>query len=168
VATEVGTRGPARPNRRCSPAASAGTLCTVSTPRKPRARPNAWQQTFLKAFEETLTVRAACEAAGIAYRTAYQARQRDEEFALAWADAERAVVQRAEDQLHELATAGPPIGEDSKRDQVRLRANEIILRARAPERYGRQHVELSGGVKLDQGHLKGMAEDELRRLAGLE
>lgn len=47
-----------------------------------------WKPRFLKCLRINGCVSHACEAAGIARSTAYLARQEDEDFAVAWADAE--------------------------------------------------------------------------------
>ena len=54
------------------------------TPEKVRHQDN-WYRAFLSALRETGNVRFACEAAGIGRRTAYDARERLEWFAKAWA-----------------------------------------------------------------------------------
>lgn len=46
-----------------------------------------WAPIFLKTLAETANVRAACNAAGIARKTAYQHRNRSEVFAAKWDEA---------------------------------------------------------------------------------
>lgn len=46
-----------------------------------------WKPTFLKCLRINGCVSHACLAAGVATRTVYEVRQRDEEFAVAWTDA---------------------------------------------------------------------------------
>jgi len=51
---------------------------------------------FLSAFAEAGSVATACRAAGIDRSTAYRERQRNEEFALAWADTEESATDMLE------------------------------------------------------------------------
>ena len=87
-----------------------------------------WRPAFLKGFAKAGTVTGGCEKAGIAPTTAYRARQRDEKFALAWADIEAGVTLHLESRAVELALAG----------EVRL--IEFLLRARRPEVYREQYL----------------------------
>jgi hypothetical protein len=93
--------------------------------RKPRRD---WRKAFLAGFSMTGTVRGACAHAGIARSTAYRERQRDEGFALKWADLEQEVTDRLESRAVELALAG----------EVRL--IEFLLKARRPDIYREHHT----------------------------
>ena len=68
-----------------------------------------WALAFLAAFAETSMVTEACKAAGIARRTAYDRRQRDEAFALAWADVE----ERSTEDLEHVAVRRAKEGSDT-------------------------------------------------------
>jgi hypothetical protein len=81
---------------------------TQSTPtraRKPRRRGD-WRPAFLAAFEQTGVVAYACEQAGIDRSTAYKERQRNEDFAVAWADAEERGVELLEAEARRRAAIG--------------------------------------------------------------
>ena len=54
-------------------------------------------------------VAEACKAAGIGRRTAYDERQRDEQFALAWAD----VLEEATEELEQVAVRRAREGSDT-------------------------------------------------------
>lgn len=104
-----------------------------------RARQRAagtWKPKFLAAFADVGTVVEACEVAGVGRRTAYQARQADEDFALAWADVEEAVTEGLEREAKRRALDGSD------------RLLEFLLKARRPDRYRENvKVEHSGEVK---------------------
>jgi len=108
-------------------------------------------------------VSKACAEAGVDRSTAYEARQRDEDFALAWAAAEERVTAQLEEELHRLASGDVP---DPKRAHVQLRAIEVAVRARAPERYGRTQVEHSGSLRLRHTDVATLSDEDLERLAG--
>lgn len=110
-----------------------------------------WRPTFLRAFETTGTVVQACRAAGIDRRTAYRERQRNEEFALAWADIDEKVTET----LERVALQRAIDGSD--------RLIEFLLRARRPETYrDNVRVEHSGRVQHD---LQAMSDEQLDQLA---
>ena len=86
-------------------------------------------------------VTAACKAVGIARSTVYEARQRDEAFAVAWADVEEKVIEQLEAAAIRRARDGVarPVFQGGK-----LVGHEIVysdglmallLKARRPERY---------------------------------
>src|SRR4051794_9122078 len=57
------------------------------TPARARARIRRWQVPFLRALAKTPSVTAAAKASGITRKAAYDLRERDEAFRLAWVDA---------------------------------------------------------------------------------
>lgn len=98
-----------------------------------------WKPEFLQALEDTGTVVQACRVAGISRRGAYDARQSDEAFALAWADVDAKVT----DTLERVAVHRAINGSD--------RLLEFLLKARRPDLYRENtvRVEHSGSVKHD-------------------
>jgi hypothetical protein len=58
----------------------------VKARQRPRRRPR-WEGAFLAALRDSGNVRLACSRTGIARRTAYDLRDRHEDFAAAWDDA---------------------------------------------------------------------------------
>lgn len=71
----------------------------------PRPRSD-WHQTFVEALRTVPIVKYACREAGIGRTTAYEARRRDENFAVAWADAIEEGLDSMERIAHARATAG--------------------------------------------------------------
>lgn len=136
----------------------------------PRARPRVrkprreWRPAFLRAFQKAGTVTAACEAAKVNPTTAYRERQKNEAFALAWADIEAGVTLHLESRAVELALAGD------------VRLIEFLLRSRRPEVYREhhqiEHVGPSGGpvaldgLGLDLSKLTDRDLASLQRIAG--
>lgn len=126
---------------------------TKTTP-SARKRRRDWRAKFIAALESEGTVLSAARVAGVNRSTVYRERQANEEFALAWADAEEAVTEGLERKAAELAMAG----------EVRL--IEFLLKARRPERY-RENVkvehagEVSQRVRLD---LRKLDTEDLERL----
>lgn len=87
------------------PDSSAG-----STPERSGPAPRTdWYDRFLAALRTTPVVRAACHAAGVGRSTAYDARQRDEDFALAWAEAVQEGVETLEQFAWARAREGQPV-----------------------------------------------------------
>lgn len=137
--------------------------------RTSRTRKRDWKPDFLASFARTGLVSYACEDAGIGRTTAYQARQRDEAFALAWADTEQQVTETMERELYRRAVEGvdKPVYQGGKRvGTIREYSDTLLivgLKARAPDRYRENFkVEHTGNVGLD---LSGMSEADLEALA---
>lgn len=63
-----------------------------------------WQDTFIEALASAPSVKAACDAAGIARQTAYLHRTNDPEFAARWEDAIEAAIDMLEKAAYERAT----------------------------------------------------------------
>ena len=78
-------------------------------------------------------VAEACKAAGIGRRTAYDERQRDEQFALAWAD----VLEEATEELEQVAVRRAREGSDT--------LLIFLLKARRPDVY-RDNVKVAHSV----------------------
>jgi len=116
-----------------------------------------WQTPFLGAFAELGMVTAACEAAGISRDTAYQERQRDEAFALAWADVEERSTETMEAEAYRRAVTGttkPLVSAGKHVCDVQEYSDSLLqfmLRARRPDRYRENvKVEHGGQVKLER------------------
>lgn len=112
-----------------------------------RTTPRA-QEAFIEALRTGLSIRAACDAAGIGRRTAYDMKAADEVFAAAWAEAiedgsdliEDEARRRAVDGVEEPVIAMGRIAktDDGKMLTVRKYSDTLmvnILKARRPERY---------------------------------
>jgi hypothetical protein len=141
--------------------ATKATPSAHARARKPRRD---WRPAFLKGLQKTGTVTGGCAHAGIHRSSAYRERQRDERFALKWADLEEEVTDRLEATALLLALKG----------EVRL--IEFLLKARKPDVYREHHqVELAGpdggpvkldGLGLDLDKLSDRDLAALQRIAG--
>jgi len=89
------------------------------------------QRLFLERFAITGNITRACQTAGINRMTAHRWLEHDEQFALAFHEAELAAVEYLEGVAWDRATAA---------DQPSDRLLEFLLRARAPHKYA-QRVE---------------------------
>ena len=116
---------------------------------------DAKKRAWLDAFRAHGMVSKACEATGCPRSSVYVWRQRDEEFALAWADIEEATTERMEreayrravegvvDKIH-VNSAGEVVGEEIKYSDTLL---IFMLKARRPEKYRDNiKVEHAGGI----------------------
>lgn len=115
---------------------------------------------WIEVYEEKGTVTAACKAVGISRETAYSRRRVDPDFAALWNEAEVAVTEVLETTLVEVAL------DPDNRGQVR--ALEIALKARRPDKY-REQVKLEhGGTVTHEIEVKIDAEStELEERLGL-
>lgn len=110
------------PKRRCQGERKDGKQCRA-TPRKgtdrcwrhpdtadasgARARDERWNRAhFLDTFEWCGMVTMACKLTGICRTTVYEERQRNEEFATAWADVEERTTERMEREAYRRAVEG--------------------------------------------------------------
>jgi hypothetical protein len=106
---------------------------------------------FLAELVAGRSVSAACRAAGLPRRTAYNLRQRDEPFALRWHDALEAGTDAFEDEARRRALEGverPVMYRGEAVGTVREysdRMLELILRARRPEKY-RERYEVEHSI----------------------
>lgn len=80
----------------------------------------------------------ACEAAKVGRRTVYKERQRNEDFALAWADIEERVVEGLEREAIRRATESS--------DTLLI----FLLKANRPEKY-RENVKVEHSGKVQHG-----------------
>jgi hypothetical protein len=101
--------------------------------RKPQATRDVWRRPFLAALKSSPNISAACIRAGIDRSTAFRARQRDEAFAMQWAEA----IDEAVDMLEEAAWQRAMTTSD--------RLMELLLKAHRPSVYGDR-------LKLDVRH----------------
>ena len=139
---------------------------------KTRHARHAWKPRFLAAFEEDLTVTAACQRAGVSRSAVYEARQRDEGFALAWHHVESRIVDTLEREAYRRAVEGverPVYQRGVQVGSVREysdRLLEMLLKARAPERYRENSkVEVSGhdGGPVTLADLAALVDNPSRR-----
>jgi hypothetical protein len=82
-----------------------------------------WQPRFLRTLAATGNVSLACQAAKVGRTRAYEARQRDEDFAVAWHEALEDACDELESEARRRALAGS--------DQLLM----FLLRSHRPERY---------------------------------
>lgn len=120
-------------------------------------------------------VSRACEQIGISRQTAYQERQRNEDFAVKWADVEERTTETMEREAYRRAVEGivePVVSAGKHVTDVTSysdRLLEFMLKARRPEKYrDRVDVKHSGSVekrvKVDLGRL---SEEQLAQLEGI-
>lgn len=128
-----------------------------------------WKPAFLEALEQTGMVTEACKVAGVGRRTVYDHRQRDEEFALAWADVEEITTERMEREAQRRAVEGtdkPVFQQGVEVGRIREYSDTLLifmLKARRPDRYRENvKVEHSGAIKTD---LAKLSTDELQAIA---
>lgn len=98
------------------------------------ARPwPAWAQTFLDLFAQTGNAMLSARGSGVDRSTPYDLKQRDERFAVAWAEADEASIQVLESEARRRAMATSD------------RLLEFLLKARRPATYRENHrVEVVG------------------------
>ncbi len=103
-------------------------------PRTRRTR----KKRLLQALAAGLSVKAACEVAGIGRRTAYDWRNEDQEFASAWDEA----IETGTDALEDEALSRAMNGSDTMLI--------FLLKARRPEKYRDTHrVQHDGGLRVE-------------------
>lgn len=147
--------------------------------RKAATRRRDWKPVFLEAFRDTGMVTAACEAASVARSAVYDARQKDEAFALAWHDVEEETTEQMEREAFRRGVEGVerPVYQGGKRvGAVRDFSDTLLifmLKARKPEKY-RERYDVNHSGRVDIGgltpeRLRAMSDEELadleRRLA---
>ena len=96
---------------------------------------------FCAALAETCNVGRACRAVGISRQTAYNWREADPDFALAWERAMKAGLLALEDEAHRRAFEGtdePVFYKGDECGSVRKYSDTLaifLLKAHAPEKY---------------------------------
>lgn len=113
-------------------------------------------------------VTAACEAAGVSRATVYEARQKDETFALAWHDVEEATTEQMEAEARRRGVQGVERPVYQGKELVGYVTDYsdtllmFMLKARRPEKYRERYdVHHSGRVEH-------ASADELRRMTDAE
>lgn len=136
---------------------------TATTPERTKAR-------FLAELARGRTISDAARAAGIGRRTAYDLRQCDEDFAIAWADAIEEGTDVYEEEARRRSIDGVPrplLFRGEQVGEVREysdRLLELMLKARRPDVY-RERVALettarvSGASRADRALREAVAED---------
>lgn len=114
-----------------------------------------WRPHFLDALRDTGIVTDACRVAGVARSTAYEERQRNEEFALAWHDIEEETTERMEREARRRAAEGvekPVFQGGQEVGRIREYSDTLLifmLKARRPEVYREttrhEHTGANGG-----------------------
>jgi hypothetical protein len=140
------------------------------------ARDERWDRRgWLLCFEYAGMVTAACELMGVGRTTVYEERQRNEEFALAWADVEERSTERMEREAYRRAVEGvktPMVSAGKLVTTVQTYSDgllQFMLKARRPDIY-RERVDLKheGGVKVDKTVRLDLSKLDVDELEALE
>lgn len=135
------------------------------------ARIKAWVGPFLEALEDTGMVTESCRRAGIGRTTAYEHRQRDEGFALAWHEVEERAIERMEREAYRRAVEGveKPLVSGGQLVTTCTEYSDglmtILLKAHRPEKY-RDNVKVEHGGTVNV-ELIPVAVDRGRQVAQL-
>ena len=100
------------------------------------------RELFLAGLRAGISVSKSCRAAGIAERTAYRERARNEVFAREWAEALEAAIEPLEERLEEIAYEG------DMGSMATVRAAETLLRGRS-RRYANHPAPQQARASLD-------------------
>ena len=127
-----------------------------------RALKKDWIPKFLKAFAETGLVIEAAKKAGVGRRTVYDERQRNETFALKWAEVEEWTTEEMEQEARRRAVIGvkePIYYKGELQGHVRKYSDTLLifmLKARKPEVYRERDLRIAGpnGEPLDLAGLE--------------
>lgn len=113
------------------------------------------RETFLDVLAETANVSLAAQAAGIHRRTAYVWKDKNAQFAKAWAEAEEKAADTLEEEARRRAVEGvqePVFYQGQEVGQVRRHSDTLLiflLKARRPEKYRERHqAELTGSMTI--------------------
>ena len=141
------------------------------------ARTERWdRQGWLLAFEYAGTVSAACDMFGVKRNVVYQERQRNEDFATAWADIEERMTESMERELYRRAVEGidePLVSAGKQVTTVKRYSDGLLtlgLKARRPDRYrDNVKIEHSGSVdrriRVDLAKLSDAEVEQLEHIA---
>ncbi|MGH7458564.1 MAG: terminase [Longimicrobiaceae bacterium] len=130
-----------------------------------------WRSAFLDAFAEMGLVLTAAKKAGVARSTVYRERQRNEDFALRWAEVEEWTTEEMEQEARRRAVLGvaePVYQRGELVGHVRKFSDTLLiflLKARRPEMYRENRLELTGADGGPIAHavdLSRLSEEELR------
>jgi hypothetical protein len=138
-----------------------------------RPRDERWsREGFLLCFEWSGMVSAACELMGVGRSTVYLERQRNEYFALAWADVEERSTERMEVEALRRAVDGveaPLVSAGKLVTTERKYSDQLLmfmLKSRRPEKY-RDRVDVNHSGKIEKRvkvDLAKLDDDELEAL----
>lgn len=137
---------------------------------------HAKKQAFLEAFGEHLTVTAAVKAVdGISRATAYRWKKEDATFREAWDELDSEITENLEREAYRRAVEGtdkPVFHRGEKVGDIRQysdRLLEMLLRARAPEKY-RDRISIEDETEAaKRRELEGLSDADLdKRLDGLD
>lgn len=165
-------------------AAGEGNGETGEAAKKSREPEDGWAEPWMGKFIDHLanggTVSAACQLAVIGRATAYRHRQSDEDFALAWADAEEESTEKLEEEAFRRAFKGvtkPVHYQGLVVDFVEEYSDTMLiflLKARRPDTYrdrfdfkhsgSVRHPSVPGTAELDLTKLEQEEIDTLERL----
>jgi hypothetical protein len=130
----------------------------MSTARtKRRTQKKDWRPEFLKALAETGLVIEAAKKAKVGRSTVYDERQRNEEFALKWAEIEEWTTEEMEQEARRRAVLGveePIYYKGELQGSVRKFSDTLLiflLKARRPDVY-RENVKVEHGGKVKHEH----------------
>lgn len=142
---------------------------------------------FLAALRETGRVTAAARAGEVARSSWYDRREKDDQFAQDWDDAEREYLDEAEAEAFRRAIDGVDVARpythwDGDEKETRFhtineksdRLLEFVLKNRHPEYKPTKNLEISGpgGAPLvpasDQTNFDNLTDDELEQLVELQ
>lgn len=139
-----------------------------------RARaPRDWKERFLAALADTGVISHACDIAGVNRQYAYEAREHDEAFRLAWAELDERTVEVMEREAYRRAVEGtekPVYHGGELVGHVQEFSDSLIqflLKARRPTVYREQHrvehvgkdgAPLSVNVNLDGKQRKALSD----------
>lgn len=135
-----------------------GRRGTLGTPKK-----KDWKPQFLDALRDLGVVRAACEKAGVPYRTAYNHREQEEAFAADWDEALEQAADLMELEARRRAVEGVEkrvYHQGEQIDVVKSYSDTLLiflLKAARPHKYRDHYVhEVTG---KDGGPVRFRAED---------
>jgi len=158
--------GTAKGKRGVKAAAKRKPAAQNRTPEKERLP--RWTAAFISALAQTGNISEACKDADIGRRTAYDLRERSEEFAALWKDAldeacdalEKEARRRAKDGVvNTIFYKGEPVGEEHQYSDTLM---IFLLKAHRPEVY-RERME-SLNISLTAEELANLPDEQLDEL----
>lgn len=126
-----------------------------------------WKPEFIASLSETGNITLAARVAGISRQAAYNAKESDESFASAWAEAEDVAADLLEEEARKRAVDGTPEPVYYKGQMVgavrRYSDNLLmfLLKSRRPEKFrDRSEVKHSGGVGVTLTELLKLSQED--------